>query len=184
MRSFPMQPLGLLLTLTALISLGTAAAAQPAQPTIAALQSAALTVDEVGTGYAVQNQGPTDDNLAYVVTYARSLPNPAAVGIVLRLDAATSPASAAQLLVAGIQHTIGVDNFMAMMAPPPAAVGMNAVAYTISGSTDGMPVTGGVVVWQQGPVLVAVFEAGLQLDHDIATLATEQEKKLAAVLGM
>jgi hypothetical protein len=154
----------------------------PSGPSIDTLAAAALTVDEAGPGFAVQNQGPTDDNIAYVATYSRGLPNPGSVGIVLRLDDTSSTQTVAQALLAGIQHTGGIANFASASATPPA-LGTNAVYYAITGSAGSDPVTGGVIAWQQGPVLAVVFAAGVDIDPDVVTLAQMQEQKLAAALS-
>lgn len=163
---------------------GSAVSAQSSGPTLATLEAAALTVSEVGAGWAVQNQGPAADNLAYVVTYQQGLPDPGAIGITLRLDPSSSTATVAQATVAGIQHIGAVDDFQSATATPPTLGpnAMNEVYTTVSGSVNGAPFSGGVVVWQQGPVLVLVFAAGVELDVNVVSLAQQQYEKLAAGL--
>ena len=189
MTSRILRPAGALLVVLTLVGLalpGAApATAQSGQPTLATLQGAALTVDEVGAGWTVQSQAPSADNLAYVATYQKGLPDPGAVGVTLRLDPSSSTQTVAQATIAAIQHIGGIDDFQAAVAAPPS-LGPNAaseVYNTVSGSVNGAPFSGGVVVWQQGPVLVLVFAAGVELDVNVVDLAQQQYSKLAAALG-
>jgi hypothetical protein len=171
-----------LIVLLAFGARGATGAARAAQPSLATLQSAILTADEVGTGFATVSAGPQADNLAYTATFGQGTAAPTVIGVTLRLDPSSSTETVAQGAIAVLQHIGYLDNFQATPETPPA-LGANAVAYSITGTEDGMPATGGVVVWQQGPVLVLVFGAGTELNPGIVAIAQKQQQKLAAALG-
>jgi hypothetical protein len=174
----------IVLAVVALAAFSTArAAAQSPQPALATLQGAALTAGEVGSGFSAVSSGPSADNLAYTVTYAGgSTSAPSVIGITLRLDATSSTQTVAQGAITVLQQIGFITNVQATAETPPN-LGTDAVAYAISGLEDNAMATGGVVVWQQGPVLVLVFGAGVDLDPGILALAQQQGEKLAAALG-
>ncbi|HLZ70899.1 MAG TPA: hypothetical protein VKV26_13435 [Dehalococcoidia bacterium] len=155
------------------------------------LRDAALTLAELPKGYAVdtaESSPPSDPDMTanFETTFTcigqggTGLNIQAVVdGLFAFKDAATTAAGFKEL-PAQITQSAGED-FQLKPVPNAPKIGDEAIAYQVSGSTQGITLGGYAVIWRHGRFGASVIQVGAPASgtiDDVAALAQKQDAKL------